>query len=1030
MKKLFTLLTLLVAIVTGAWAQDTFVPLRTVDFTAMTPVSFTTSGANHVTDAGYADIIFYVKSGKTLSLNQTISGNNNCTGVGVCFGGQNIAKDHVVVIPLTGVNGKLRVTLKHRYNSAKASFKIGYIDNSTEYSDTGFNTNQQNPKDANNADTENSYTYTETVCAHSNGMLYIGEAGSGYQEIEQVVIETLASSGPVDPEFTVSPTSIEVGSTATISGPTGLNFTATVKSSDPEGAVTVSDGTITGVSAGTAVVTVSSEATTDYNAYSNNFTITVTAPVTKYAVSYAAGEGSGTMNGAEYAEGASFNLPASTFTVPEGKAFNGWLCSVDNQVYAAGTPYVMTATATTFTAQYGRVANKIIYSLVDGIGSAEVTASDATVNAGTSLVLTNTNGRIKLTAATGETFQNGDAISFGGTIGNTSKKYGVKYGPTSSLGKDLNVAGTTDPLEVSGTLNLSSATSDLYIGRSDGTTTTLTSLVITRQLAVLSEGFNGVKVNGTVATENTDYTISGTTITLTNSYTAAPTVTLINTITFADNSTSDTPVNVEMARVGDNFTGTATINDVTYTVIAPANNAAELSASEEALTVTSVKVGVGTATFTLTGNNLTGEAVTLAFASAIEGLSVSPASIEISEGTVNQEVTVSYTSAEDVEQASVNLNITTDGVDAISIPVTYSSTAGVTTLADVTDATTWDWSATGLSADATSPNSNGVVVLSNVDGWASTFKAAALEGQAQYFYYKQYSCYQGSSLKFHTTIPGVVTVEYSNTGSRADEPGNYRYLYINGVKADETGTISASTHNTVSNYAVAAGDIELTGIQGENTPNMLRIYKVVFTPTVSVTISAAGAASFSSTKALDFSAVEGITAYKATAKSDSYVHLDEVAQVPAGAGVIIKTSEELTEDKTYQVPVATGDVAELDGNLMVGTVNGTFTVEAADYNKVYKYVKTKAGVVGFQKAKEGWTCQAGHAYLMLPTTSAREYLNIFGEEPIDDVATGIEAIDNSQLTIDNDAPVYNLAGQKVGKGYKGIVIINGKKVVK
>jgi hypothetical protein len=45
--------------------------------------------------------------------------------------------------------------------------------------------------------------------------------------------------------------------------------------------------------------------------------------------------------------------------------------------------------------------------------------------------------------------------------------------------------------------------------------------------------------------------------------------------------------------------------------------------------------------------------------------------------------------------------------------------------------------------------------------------------------------------------------------------------------------------------------------------------------------------------------------------------------------------------------------------------------------------------------------------------------------------TGISSVslnDNGQMT--NDAPAYNLAGQKVGKGYKGIVIINGKKVVK
>ena len=208
----------------------------------------------------------------------------------------------------------------------------------------------------------------------------------------------------------------------------------------------------------------------------------------------------------------------------------------------------------------------------------------------------------------------------------------------------------------------------------------------------------------------------------------------------------------------------------------------------------------------------------------------------------------------------------------------------------------------------------------------------------------------------------------------------------------------------------------------ENT--VTAFYKKVEEDCIPVTITSAGAASFSSKYALDFSKVPEPTAYKATSKSDSYVHLDEVEQVPAGAGVIVKGAEGL-----YFVPVVTGDVAELEGNMLVGTGENTFEVTSAEYGKVYKYVKTKTGVVGFQKAKEGWTCQAGHAYLMLQTTSAREYLNIFGEEPIDDVATGINSIDNGQLTMDNDAPAYNLAGQKVGKDYKGIVIKNGKKVV-
>lgn len=44
----------------------------------------------------------------------------------------------------------------------------------------------------------------------------------------------------------------------------------------------------------------------------------------------------------------------------------------------------------------------------------------------------------------------------------------------------------------------------------------------------------------------------------------------------------------------------------------------------------------------------------------------------------------------------------------------------------------------------------------------------------------------------------------------------------------------------------------------------------------------------------------------------------------------------------------------------------------------------------------------------------------------DDVATGIDGV--KKPTVDNqDAPVYNLAGQRVSKDYKGVVIQNGKK---
>jgi hypothetical protein len=46
-----------------------------------------------------------------------------------------------------------------------------------------------------------------------------------------------------------------------------------------------------------------------------------------------------------------------------------------------------------------------------------------------------------------------------------------------------------------------------------------------------------------------------------------------------------------------------------------------------------------------------------------------------------------------------------------------------------------------------------------------------------------------------------------------------------------------------------------------------------------------------------------------------------------------------------------------------------------------------------------------------------------------DYTTGIDSIHNSQFTIDSDATMYNTAGQRVGRNYKGVVIQNGNKYI-
>ena len=66
------------------------------------------------------------------------------------------------------------------------------------------------------------------------------------------------------------------------------------------------------------------------------------------------------------------------------------------------------------------------------------------------------------------------------------------------------------------------------------------------------------------------------------------------------------------------------------------------------------------------------------------------------------------------------------------------------------------------------------------------------------------------------------------------------------------------------------------------------------------------------------------------------------------------------------------------------------------------------------------------AYFNIPNVSSVKSLMIAFD---DDIETAISTIENGELRIEN-APVYNLSGQRVSKAQKGIYIVNGKKIVK
>ena len=81
-------------------------------------------------------------------------------------------------------------------------------------------------------------------------------------------------------------------------------------------------------------------------------------------------------------------------------------------------------------------------------------------------------------------------------------------------------------------------------------------------------------------------------------------------------------------------------------------------------------------------------------------------------------------------------------------------------------------------------------------------------------------------------------------------------------------------------------------------------------------------------------------------------------------------------------------------------------------------------VIGFYLVAEDVqpTVGAFRAWLDVPHTGAKAFF-------FNDDATGINAIDNGELTIDN-AAIYIRAGQRMNMMQRGVNIVNGRKVMK
>lgn len=356
------------------------------------------------------------------------------------------------------------------------------------------------------------------------------------------------------------------------------------------------------------------------------------------------------------------------------------------------------------------------------------------------------------------------------------------------------------------------------------------------------------------------------------------------------------------------------------------------------------------------------------------------------------------------------------------------------TWATVDAATVWDWSKLTTSevqlTDGTTPTKaeeflmgdmNGEVLAQNIGyGDGVVFNADALKAILEYpVRSKSYA--QGNQVKFKTSVPGYVTVRFSNTGGNGSNRP-YRYAKVNDTmsangSADGTMITSEAIH-------VDAGEVTIIGYipdatdpasrDGDNVgAAQLRISKITFTPEAISVTAAEWATATTPAFAVDFDANAKV--YIATAAGDN-ITLTKITDAPANTPVIVNApsgSYTMTPKATATADVSGNKLKSSDGSI-VGTATNS------------PYVLGKKGEwVGFAPLAEGTTLAAGKAYILASAFSgAKEFYPFYVDDETGNETTGI----NQPTTCDlQHATTYNLAGQKVGKDYKGIVIINGKK---
>jgi len=239
-----------------------------------------------------------------------------------------------------------------------------------------------------------------------------------------------------------------------------------------------------------------------------------------------------------------------------------------------------------------------------------------------------------------------------------------------------------------------------------------------------------------------------------------------------------------------------------------------------------------------------------------------------------------------------------------------------------------------------------------------------------------------------------------------------KYGFVNDISASRALLYyNSSTGKVFGNYAISA-NFEKGLYSGKAQLLPIGTAAELEAITSSVTVGSTGYATYCPI-AYDVTIPSGVEVYYAEndAVNEDYILLTkyEGTTLKQGEGVILKN------EGNYTFAKATDAATAIEGNLLVGAASDLTLKENAAY-----ILAAKEGAAVFSLCTAG-TLKGGKSYLPASAGSNAPALKLVVND-----ATGINNVTNRMQSIGN----YNINGQMVDENYRGIVIVNGKKILK